>query len=169
MSTDKDQKVVIDAVDTIRVRWNCDAHPLPGLVAECAKRFPEATIRMHGDLIIVEEPVMNPVVGAGREVDLYIRHKATGVTVKAIRWTFPTGDDVDPTFDLERGNYACDCNRAREFDRARGIDPDDDEPDDKYPCGEGAYTVRVTAKDDPSDVLYDEWETKEGESTFMSK
>lgn len=50
------------------------------------------------------------------------------------------------------GNAACDCNRAMFFDRERGEEKEDLDGTD-YPCGDGAYLVKVTLE---GDVVLDE-------------
>lgn len=49
----------------------------------------------------------------------------------------------------EGGNYACDCNRALLFARARG-----DVEDVEHPCGDSRFTVEIT--DPTGALLYDD-------------
>lgn len=54
-------------------------------------------------------------------------------------WTpQPPMDEPTGAFMWSEGNYACDCNRALFFAHTGG----EDEPE--HPCGEGAYSVRIT-------------------------
>lgn len=51
----------------------------------------------------------------------------------------------------KEGNAACDCNRGMFFEQAIGIDTDamdDDEWDERYPCGHGRYVALYATMDD---------------------
>lgn len=61
-----------------------------------------------------------------------ITEVATGITV-TVEW-----DGEGAEFWWEEGNGSCDCNRWLYFQRAHGIEPDDD-----VPCSEGRFTVEL--------------------------
>lgn len=59
------------------------------------------------------------------------------------------------------GNYRCDCNRGSTFARAGGEDVDaldDDEDDERFPCGRERYSVSCISDD--GDVLYEDSPSK---------
>ncbi len=66
-------------------------------------------------------------------------------------------DHADPNADRlwSEGNYACDCNRAIFFAKAKG------EPAPGCPCGYERFLIRVTDKATGA-VLYDECEGGRG-------
>lgn len=55
-------------------------------------------------------------------------------------------------FIWQDGNYSCDCNRYLFFERADGKTPEWDDGE----CGDGGYSVRITAPD--GKLLYSDGE-----------
>lgn len=73
------------------------------------------------------------------QVEISITDKTTGETVTYEDEDVPQEDW--PPFIWSEGNFACDCNRALFFARAK------DGPhatDPNHPCGEDRFTVRLT-------------------------
>lgn len=54
------------------------------------------------------------------------------------------------------GNFACDCNRYLEFERAGGHEPTDDEDDRLGGCGHERYTVLYADLVDGNRVTVDD-------------
>lgn len=81
----------------------------------------------------------------------HIRLNATGEVRKyATSEVLQEGDKYPSVFNWEENNYACDCNRALFFARAKG----EDEPD--VECGDGLYSVNLyNAK--TGEVYYNEF------------
>lgn len=81
--------------------------------------------------------------------EVHITCVATGETrIHHDDWILPDEEGFSSRFVWADGNFACDCNRKLFFERAAGIEPEDDDT----PCGDDGYAV--TIKDSAGNVLY---------------
>jgi hypothetical protein len=88
-------------------------------------------------------------VKSSKKAVLEIRRNADGVIRKyPDLWDWPDDEEL-ADYMWSEGNYACDCNRHLFFVFSGG------EEDDDRPCGDGAYSVRLT--DESGNTLYEDF------------
>lgn len=83
-----------------------------------------------------------------------IRKNATGEVRMApmdLDWFKPDG--YDDMYWWTEGNFACDCNRHLEWERAAGREPDNDEG---IECGHTAYTALYAELPDGTRIEIDD-------------
>ena len=87
--------------------------------------------------------------GLGVGYKVLIRNNET----KEARWIeHPTPWDEHDEFMWTEGNYGCDCNRHLFFERANGVEPDDD----TVQCGEAKYSALYALLPDGTQHTLDE-------------
>lgn len=85
----------------------------------------------------------------GTASEVHIRKNSTG-EVRVHRNKFDWCE-----FQWSGGNYACDCNRHLFFNRAAGVEPDED-----MTCGEVEYSIVRVVGEGGQPIEYDESEVR---------
>lgn len=123
---------------------------------------PEFFAVMQGKLTAWPDPNAKPVPNYNCNGGIFTRpelkHEETSRSISVhikrlsdgeLRVVNETGDGWG--WKWSEGNWGCDCNRRREFDREAFDDSQD------YDCTEGKYAVRIFDAE-TGEMLYDEWE-----------
>ena len=79
------------------------------------------------------------------KTQIHVRRNATG-EIRVCEDQYPWDE-----YQWVDGNFACDCNRHLLFERAAGI-----EPDEERPCGSTLYTIVKVVDQDGQEIKYEE-------------